>query len=101
MLSIKERRQLNLAFEEIDVTFPLDARRRAEDLLIANGHTYHFQVFSGVSHGFAIRGDPEVENERELKTASRVLPTCADRGIGWAKEASADGILRWFHRFSV
>jgi dienelactone hydrolase len=53
---------------EIDHTFPVDARRRAEDILVEKKHTYHFQVFSGVSHGFAIRGNPEVENERELCT---------------------------------
>lgn len=26
--------------------------------------TYHVQLFSGVSHGFATRGDPNVENSR-------------------------------------
>ena len=27
--------------------------------------TYYFQVFSGVKHGFATRGDPNIEIERK------------------------------------
>jgi dienelactone hydrolase len=49
---------------EMDGTFPLPARRRAEDILIAAKATYHIQVFSGVAHGFAVRGDPNNENSR-------------------------------------
>lgn len=49
---------------ETDHTFPLTARRRAEDILVAAKSTYHIQVFSGVAHGFAVRGDPNIETER-------------------------------------
>lgn len=35
------------------------------DILSENKSTYHVQIFSGVSHGFAVRGDPEVENSRK------------------------------------
>lgn len=52
-------------YAEIDHTFLLDARRRAEDILVEGNKVYHFQVFSGVKHGFALRGDPNVENERK------------------------------------
>jgi dienelactone hydrolase len=57
---------LTLSFKmiETDSTFSLPARRRAEDILIAAKATYHIQVFSGVAHGFAVRGDPENENDR-------------------------------------
>ena len=48
---------------EDDFTFPLPARRRAEDILVERKRTYHIQVFSGVKHGFAVRCDPNVENE--------------------------------------
>ncbi|TDL17437.1 alpha/beta-hydrolase [Rickenella mellea] len=74
---------LLLSCAETDSTFGLENRRRAEDILVEAKRTYHFQVFSGVTHGFAIRGNPEVENER------------------WAKEESARGIITWFERFSV
>lgn len=42
---------------EIDHTFPLEFRRRAEDIMIEIKATYHIQVFSGVTHGFALRGN--------------------------------------------
>ncbi|KAF5351446.1 hypothetical protein D9758_013513 [Tetrapyrgos nigripes] len=61
---------------------PLESRRRAEDILVEVKAKYYIQVFSGVKHGFAVRGDPEVGDER-----------CA-------KEESARGILVWFNRFT-
>ncbi|EIW80156.1 alpha beta-hydrolase [Coniophora puteana RWD-64-598 SS2] len=70
-----------LSCAEEDRTFPKELRRRAEDALVARKHTYHFQIFSGVSHGFAVRGNPDVENER------------------WAKEECARGMVEWFKRF--
>ena len=45
--------------------FPLASRRRAEDLLLEGKKSYHIQLFSGVEHGWAVRGNPEVENERK------------------------------------
>ena len=50
---------------EIDHTFPLEARRRAEDILVANKATYFIQVFGTVQHGFALRADPGVPVQRE------------------------------------
>lgn len=50
---------------EIDHTFPLPFRRRAEDILLEVKANYHFQVFAGVAHGFAVRGDPEVDQTRK------------------------------------
>jgi hypothetical protein len=49
---------------ETDKSFPKESRRRAEDILEEVKATYHVQIFSGVSHGFGTRGDPEVENTR-------------------------------------
>ena len=49
---------------ETDKTFPKESRRRAEDILEEVKATYHVQIFSGVTHGFGTRGDPEVENSR-------------------------------------
>ncbi|KAF8878404.1 Alpha/Beta hydrolase protein [Infundibulicybe gibba] len=77
----KLTKPLFLSCAETDHTFPLPARRRAEDLLVAAGAQYHIQVFAGVAHGFTARGDPAVEN------------------IRWAKEESARGIANWFTRF--
>ncbi|PBK70258.1 hypothetical protein ARMSODRAFT_1036433 [Armillaria solidipes] len=69
--------------KKIDRTFPLESRRRAEDILIEIKASYCFQVFSGVKHGFALRGDPNFGDTR------------------WAKEESARGIANWIHRFVV
>jgi len=78
----KITKPLLLSCAETDRTFPKESRRRAEDILEEVKATYHLQLFSGVSHGFGTRGDPEVENSR------------------WAKEKSAQGIIEWFLRFS-
>jgi len=67
---------------EIDHTFPAESRHIAEKILADNKQLYHFQLFSGVAHGFALRGNPDVENER------------------WAKEQSAKSIADWFDRFA-
>ncbi|KAG1742669.1 dienelactone hydrolase [Suillus paluster] len=74
---------LVLSCAEEDMTFSRASRRRAEDIMVARKCTYYFQVFSGVQHGFAVRGDPDVPTER------------------WAKEESARGIVGWFDRFTV
>ena len=53
-----------VATSEEDFTFSLEARRRAEDILVRNKTGYFIQVFSGVAHGFAVRGNPDVPDER-------------------------------------
>ncbi|KIM83119.1 hypothetical protein PILCRDRAFT_819887 [Piloderma croceum F 1598] len=79
----KIKAPLLMSCAETDNTFPVESRRRAEDILAQRKASYHIQVFSGVSHGFASRGD--LEN-----------PT-----VCWAKEESARGVASWFKRFSV
>ncbi|KAG2033014.1 dienelactone hydrolase [Suillus americanus] len=54
-----------LSCAEDDFLFPLASRRRAEDIMVSRKSTYYLQVFSGVTHGFAVRGDPDIEMERE------------------------------------
>ncbi|KIK53710.1 hypothetical protein GYMLUDRAFT_49245 [Collybiopsis luxurians FD-317 M1] len=77
----KITKPLMLSCAEIDHTFPLPNRRIAEDILIERKRQYYFQVFSGVEHGFAARGDPAIPDAR------------------WGREQSAQGIAAWFHRF--
>ncbi|KAJ2917578.1 hypothetical protein MD484_g2833, partial [Candolleomyces efflorescens] len=76
------KKPLLLSLAETDHTFPTESRRRAVDILSENKSTYHVQLFSGVSHGFAVRADTKVENSR------------------WVKEESSRGIVAWFDRFS-
>ncbi|KAJ7486712.1 hypothetical protein FB451DRAFT_1227875 [Mycena latifolia] len=77
---------LFLSCAETDITFPAPARHRAEELLTSSkykdkGLKFHIQLFSGVEHGFALRGNMEDAYER------------------FTKEESAAGIVRWFTRF--
>ena len=91
---------------EIDHTFPLEFRRRAEDILIEVKNNYHFQIFAGVKHGFAIRGDPEVENESKSTLSLKLINSTHAQSqlflmqTGWAKEESARVIIDWFSRWS-
>ncbi|KAK0471535.1 hypothetical protein IW261DRAFT_1667118 [Armillaria novae-zelandiae] len=75
------KKPLFISCAEYDITFPLENRRRAEDILVEVKASYCFQIFSGVEHGFALRGDPGIGDTR------------------WAKEESARGIANWFQRF--
>ncbi|TEB29241.1 alpha/beta-hydrolase [Coprinellus micaceus] len=73
---------LLISAAEIDNAFSSESRRRAVDILIEKKATFHLQLFSGVAHGFATRGDIDIENTR------------------WAKEESARSIANWLIRFS-
>ncbi|KDR70046.1 hypothetical protein GALMADRAFT_903078 [Galerina marginata CBS 339.88] len=76
------KKPLLLSCAEIDSLFTPQARHRAEEILAKNNSSYHLQLFSGVEHSFASRGDESVEH------------------IRWAKEESARSIVAWFKRFS-
>ncbi|KAI1350772.1 hypothetical protein F5Y01DRAFT_325838 [Xylaria sp. FL0043] len=52
------RKPLFLSCSEIDHTFDVPSRRRALDILQEEKKVYHYQLFAGVEHGFALRGDP-------------------------------------------
>ncbi|EED79645.1 predicted protein [Postia placenta Mad-698-R] len=75
------KQPLLLSCAEVDHTFPLDFRRKAEDILVEKKATYHIQVFSGVTHGFSLRGNVN------------------DPVAKWAKEQSATAIKSWFDVF--
>lgn len=56
LAAIKERPLLISAAEE-DPIFPHELRRQTEDKLNEIGAFYQINLFGGVSHGFAVRGD--------------------------------------------
>lgn len=99
---------------EIDHTFSAAARHKAEEILIdpqyAPKPEYHLQLYGGVAHGWALRGDPAIEKEREsflfflpkLASPALVLVThiCMDiYDLGWSKEECARSMDAWFDRF--
>ncbi|EGP85734.1 uncharacterized protein MYCGRDRAFT_74155 [Zymoseptoria tritici IPO323] len=69
---------LFLSCSEIDQTFPKEFRRRAVDIMDEKKYVYHVQLFQGVSHGFALRGDMEDPVQK------------------YAKDASIEGMAGWF-----
>jgi hypothetical protein len=52
---------LFLSCTDIDHTFDTASRRRALDILRAENKTHELQLFHGVEHGFALRGNMDVE----------------------------------------
>ncbi|KAG7409842.1 Protein AIM2 [Fusarium oxysporum f. sp. rapae] len=72
------KKPLFLSCSEVDHTFDVPSRRRALDILQTNKKIFHYQVFSGVEHGFALRGDPKDPYQR------------------WVKEQSLADIVAWF-----
>jgi dienelactone hydrolase len=56
---------LLLSCAETDGAFPSELRRKAVDVLQMEKKVYHLQLFQGVSHGFASRGDLDDPYESE------------------------------------
>ncbi|KAF8588925.1 alpha/beta-hydrolase [Ramaria rubella] len=77
----KLKQPIFLSCSEVDHTFSTESRHTSEAILAEIKAKYQYQLFSGVVHGFALRGNMDVENER------------------WAKEESAKGIVGWWNRF--
>lgn len=75
------RGPLCIAAAESDEIFPAEKRRKTEDLLREGGKVYQVTLFSGVSHGFATRGDVNVKD------------------IRWAKKEAFGMAVRWFGTF--
>lgn len=63
---------------EVDHKFATAARNKAVELCMDHRKTYHLQLFAGVEHGFALRGDMSKPYER------------------WVKETSLKSIGDWF-----
>lgn len=101
VLSDSVGRSLTPPQSEVDHTFPLDFRRKAEDILVEKKATYHIQVFSGVTHGFSLRGnvnDP-VASQYAAPCPVRQSLTPLHSVAEWAKEQSATAIKSWFDVF--
>ncbi|KAK1496382.1 dienelactone hydrolase [Colletotrichum cuscutae] len=77
------KKPLLLSCAENDQAFPTEARRKAIDYLQREKKIYHLQVFQGVSHGFAVKGDPTDPYQR------------------WCKEQSLRAMVDWFDMWLV
>lgn len=101
MHSDKAPEPLYLSCSEVDHTFGKEARNEAVDLLQAGSKTYHLQLFSGVEHGFALRGN--VDDPYESESSLSHVPSMSFRtddlnraAAEWVKEQSLKGIVAWF-----
>ena len=66
---------------DIDHTFTTEGRREALDILRAEKKKYQLQLFTGVEHGFALRGNMDEPHERELQNI-RSVPVAQDSANG-------------------
>jgi dienelactone hydrolase len=71
---------LSIAAAETDSIFPADKRHKSEEILIKTGKPFQINLFSGVEHGFGIRGDPDVKIQRFAKERA------FDQAIAWFNE---------------
>lgn len=53
---------------ENDHAFDTDSRRKAVDILQREKKKYQLQLFHGVAHGFAVRGNPDDPYHRMIQT---------------------------------
>ncbi|KIW72947.1 hypothetical protein PV04_01105 [Phialophora macrospora] len=58
---------LAIAAAEEDAQFPPEKRHESEDILKSIGVPYQMTLYGGVSHGFAVRGDPKVRAQLYAK----------------------------------
>jgi hypothetical protein len=57
---------------------------------------FQVQLFQGVEHGFALRGNPNDPYEREYCSLLPAVSIKADVREGYTKEQSLKGIAEWF-----
>lgn len=58
---------LSIAAAETDSIFPAEKRHKSEEILKATGQPYQINLYSGVEHGFAVRGDASKKIEKFAK----------------------------------
>lgn len=58
---------LSIAAAEIDTIFPAELRHKSEEILKKTGQPWQINLFSGVEHGFAVRGDPKDQRQKYAK----------------------------------
>lgn len=74
---------LSIAAAETDHIFSKEGRHKSEEILQRTSQPYQINLFSGVSHGFATRGDPN------------------DRVVRFAKEQAFRQAVAWFDEYLV
>jgi dienelactone hydrolase len=71
---------LSIAAAETDNIFSTEKRHESEEVLAKGSQPYQINLFSGVEHGFAIRGDPSVQAQKFAKEQA------FEQAIAWFEE---------------
>lgn len=58
---------LSIAAAQTDQIFPTEKRHKSEAILIETKVPFQINLFSGVEHGFSVRGDASVKIEKFAK----------------------------------
>lgn len=58
---------LAISAAEVDSIFPAEKRHKSEEILVKTKQPYQINLFSATSHGFAVRGDLSVKQEKFAK----------------------------------
>jgi len=74
---------LSITAAETDGAFPADKRHKSEEILIKTQQSWQINLFSGVQHGFAVRGDLKIKKQK------------------FAKEQAFLQAVAWFDEFLV
>ncbi|KKO97806.1 esterase/lipase [Trichoderma harzianum] len=72
---------LSIAAAETDSIFTTAMRHKSEEILIKTGQPFQINLFSGVEHGFGIRGDPAAKIQK------------------FAKEQAFSQAIAWFNEY--
>ncbi|ELR05030.1 hypothetical protein VC83_05086 [Pseudogymnoascus destructans] len=70
---------VSISAAETDTIFPVEERHKSEEILAKIKVPYQINLFSGVSHGFAVRGDLNIPQEK------------------WSKEQAFEQAVQWFN----
>jgi len=63
---------LSIAAAEIDQIFTVERRHQSEQVLLEGKKRYQINLYGGVAHGFAVRGDPKDNVQRYAKEVAFV-----------------------------
>ncbi|KAF3389682.1 hypothetical protein DPV78_011665 [Talaromyces pinophilus] len=74
------QKPLAISASEIDGIFTRDLRHKSEDILSNTGQPYQINLFSGVSHGFAVKGELSTRHEDWSKEQAFA------QAVAWLKE---------------
>ncbi|ODV88368.1 hypothetical protein CANCADRAFT_4501 [Tortispora caseinolytica NRRL Y-17796] len=55
---------ISIQAAQIDEIFPTNLRHKSEEILIGTNQPFEITLYSHVSHGFAVRGDPDHPREK-------------------------------------